>query len=593
MNEEKSNIMDKKIIIIAIAAVLVGVGAGYLIFGGAEAEQQEHVHAEPVEEAAGSETIWTCSMHPQIRQEEPGLCPICEMDLIPLDDMQSDNPLVLEMTQSAVKLANLQTTVVGQRGKAEATLRLTGKIKADERRVASQVAHVPGRIEELFVTFTGEPVQKGQQLARIYSPELITAQRELLEALKIQDTNPQLAEAARKKLRYWRIPEETIQEIIDSGAVQETVTIYAETGGIVQERYVSVGDYVKEGEVLFELVDLSRLWVLFDAYEDDLSVVKVGDRVEFTTPALPDQTFSSRVTFIDPMIDPETRTAQLRAEVYNRGGQLKPEMFVRGTVLSTARAKEGLLAPKTAVLWTGKRSVVYVEMPNTTVPSYEYREVVLGESVGDAYIVESGLAPGEAVVTNGAFAIDAAAQLNNQQSMMNRRVNIKGMERPDAPDYQAGTPQEFKVQLQELLQQYINLKNALVESDPEAAAEAAARFVEYLDEVDMTLLEGQPHMYWMDQMRAMQQHAKSIAESQDVEEQRKQFGFLSDLLIKTVEAFGTARAELYVQHCPMAFDDAGADWLSYEDEVLNPYFGDRMLKCGTVERNLGESDSGQ
>lgn len=582
---------NAKIIIIALLAAVIGLGAGYLLFGGspeaAETTAGQHDHAG---ESSEEETIWTCSMHPQIRQNEPGLCPICEMELIPVDEAASDNPLVLEMTQTAVKLANVQTTVIGQMGSAEKTHRLNGKIQADERQVASQVTHVPGRIEELFVTFTGEAVREGQKLARIYSPELVTAQRELLEALKIQDTNPRLAEAARQKMRYWRIPEATIDEIAETGEIQETVTVFAETSGVVTKRMVAVGDYIKEGDILFELVNLSRLWVLFDAYEDDLASIDVGDRVLFTTPAYPEQRFESRITFIDPVIDPITRVAQLRAEVYNRGGRLKPEMFVRGTVVAPISKGKGLLVPKTAVLWTGKRSVVYVKVPNTTVPSYEYREVVLGESLGESYIIHSGLEPGDEVVTNGAFSIDAAAQLNNQQSMMNRRVSIKGVEGPEVPDYKNTTPQEFKKQLRALLQPYIDLKDALVATDPKAAAEAAGRLAGQTDEVDMQLLEGDAHLYWMEQMRAIKAHASNIAGSNDVEEQREQFDFLSAVLIKTVEAFGAGSEDLYVQHCPMAFDDEGADWIALEEEVRNPYFGDRMLKCGTVERNLAEKE---
>ncbi|MCP3928210.1 MAG: efflux RND transporter periplasmic adaptor subunit [Bacteroidetes bacterium] len=193
---------------------------------------------------------YTCSMHPQIRQNEPGLCPICEMDLILVGENASDDPLVLEMTKEAVKLSNIQTTTIGESGKVEKVISLTGKIKTDERLTASQVAHIPGRIEQLFVTFTGDRVKKGQKLATIYSPELLAAQGELLEAAKFQDVNNSLLEAARNKLRYWKIPDAIIEEIEKSGKIKETFLLYAEAEGYVTNRRVSVGDYVRQGQVL-------------------------------------------------------------------------------------------------------------------------------------------------------------------------------------------------------------------------------------------------------------------------------------------------------------------------------------------------------
>jgi len=576
---------NRSIITIVIVSLLLGLGAGYLIFNRGPVFPEGEAHEHP-QEAGDDATVYTCSMHPQVRQEEPGRCPICEMELIPVDETASEDPLVLEMTPAAVKLAQVKTTAVGATAGAGKMIELQGKIKVDERQVASQVAHIPGRIEQLFVTFTGEAVRRGQPLASIYSPELVTAQRELLEAMKFQDVNEQLVEAARKKLQYWRIPDSVIEEVMESSQIRETITVVAEADGVVTERKVAVGDYVREGEVLFEIVDLSRLWVLFDAYEEDLANIEVGDQVAFTTPALPQKTFSTRISFIDPVIDPVTRVASLRGELINRSGQLKPEMFVRGTVLAAVSAAEGLVIPKSAVLWTGKRSVVYLKVPDATVPSYRYREVVLGKALGDQYFVESGLQPGDEVVTNGAFTIDAAAQLNNQQSMMNRLVRVSGQEAPAAPDFRAGAPAAFRQQLQLLTQQYLAVKDALVATDQAAAAAAATDFLKALERVDMSLLDGAAHSYWMQKQNALEAHAGMIRSTKEVEDQRKQFEFFSNAIIETVRAFGTEGPPLYVQHCPMAFDDQGAEWLSYESEIRNPYFGDRMLKCGSVQETL-------
>ena len=533
-------------------------------------------------------------MHPQIRQNEFGLCPICEMDLIPAGSNESDDPLVLQMTESAVKLANIQTTVAGstQSGNSSVgkTIRLSGKVQADERLASSQVAHVPGRIEKLYVTFTGEQVSVGQKLADIYSPDLITAQRELLEALKLQSVNPNLVEAARNKLRFWKISNNTITNIEMNGKVQETFPLLAAESGIVTNRRVSVGDYLKQGEPLFDLMNLKKVWVLFDAYEEDLANIKVGSRIEFTAPSFPKKTFKTSVTFIDPLINPKTRTASIRTEVNNSNGRLKPEMFVNGILKSntSTKGKSTISIPKTAVMWTGKRSVVYVKVPDTEIPSFQYREIEIGERLGDSYQVLGGLENGEEVVTYGSFTIDAAAQLNNQVSMMNKDVNLKKEEADGVPNFQPETPTQFKEQLNALTNEYLQLKDAFVATDATTAQSAAQKFLAQLEKVDMKLVKGDAHVYWMEQLNALQSHGKKITELTDVEKQRKQFGFLSDALIMVIDAFGTEGKALYVQHCPMAFNNQGGDWIAQEEQIQNPYFGDKMMKCGVVKKELAE-----
>ena len=587
---------NSKLILTAIVAILIGLTLGYWIFGNKQTPMSSHDghdhESDAVQMADGEETIWTCSMHPQIRQNEPGLCPICEMDLIALESNTSNDPLVLEMTEAAVKLSNIQTTTIGTAAgeKGGKTIRLTGRVQADERQASSQVAHVPGRIEKLYVSFTGEQVRNGQKLADIYSPDLIAAQRELLEAKKLTEVSPGLLEAARNKLKYWKISDDIIQSIEESEEIRETFPLYANAGGVVTNRRVAVGDYVSQGQALFDLINLSKVWVIFDAYEEDLAIAQVGDRIEFTTPAIRNKTFTTRITFIDPLINVATRTASLRTEISNPRGLLKPEMLVTGTLTEKGTTNEQLLVPKSAVLWTGKRSVVYVKVPDTNIPSFQFREVVLGEAIGDNYQVVEGIETGEEVVTYGNFTIDAAAQLNNQASMMNREVVQKGLDQSEyLPDFTETTPPEFKQQLEAVTDSYLVLKDAFVATDPSIAADAANALLENLTKVDMTLLKDEPHMYWMEQLNAIQAHAKKITELTDVEAQRQQFDFLSQALINTVKVFGVAEDTLYVQHCPMAFDNEGADWLSDEEGIRNPYFGDKMMKCGIVKETIDEN----
>ncbi|MCB0667053.1 MAG: efflux RND transporter periplasmic adaptor subunit [Saprospiraceae bacterium] len=581
-----------KTLVLIITAVLTGLLAGYFFFknnpSGATLQNHEH----QVTADTNDEQIWTCSMHPQIRQNEPGQCPICGMDLIPVGSNASTNdPMVMEMTKAAVKLAQIQTVEVTPEGRSGTkSLSLTGRILPDERLKASQVSHISGRIEKLFISFTGESIEKGQKIASIYSPELINAQKELIEATKWKENQPQLEEAARNKLRYWKIPENTIDEIQKSGKIQSTIDLYADQTGVVLERKVAVGDYVKEGTVLFETANLNQLWVLFDAYEDDLKNIRVGDRVDYTVSSLPGRAFNTRISFIDPVINPQTRVASLRAEVRNNSGILKPDMFVRGTIKATTNATSGsLTVPKTAVMWTGPRSVVYLEIPDANVPSYEFREVEIGEAVGSNYLVTKGLSTGDRVVVNGAFVIDAAAQLNNRASMMNRMVRQSGTT-PSIPDFRERTPSLFRDQLQSTVDSYLKLKDAFVDSNGEEANTDAAALLSNIDGIDMDLLEGDAHMFWMEKMNALKEHTKSITGTTDVEKQRKQFSYVTNALAEALSAFGTEDT-IYLQHCPMAFDNSGADWLSTEEEIRNPYFGEKMMKCGTIKSTFIEQSS--
>jgi Cu(I)/Ag(I) efflux system membrane fusion protein len=489
------------------------------------------------------------------------------------------------MTEAAVKLSNIQTTTIGGGANKNAkTLLLNGTIRADERRSASQVLHIPGRIEQLFVASNGEKISKGQKLALIFSPELITAQREYLEAIKFKDVSPGLVEAARKKLRYWKITEAQINQIEKDKIIKETFTIFAESSGIVLQKRVSVGDYLKEGEILFDIINLNRLWVVFDAYEADLSNIRLGNKITFTTPALPNQTFTATINYIDPLIDPNTRTAAVRTEINNQSGRLKPEMFVKGTLVSKPNnaKKSALVVPKTAVLWTGKRSVVYVKVPDMDIPSFQYKVVELGEVIGTNYQIINGLKAGDEVVTNGAFSIDGAAQLNNQSSMMNQNVSIKKKAKIGTPDYIASTPTAFKKQLRQLVENYIGLKDAFVETDAEAAKTAVQSFNTALNNMDASLLAEEAQSYWLKNQKGMLRHSQKIASLNDVEKQRKRFQGISNLLIPSLKAFGIDGSPIYIQHCPMAFDYKGADWLSLEEPIKNPYFGDKMMRCGSV-----------
>lgn len=409
--------MKNRVLIIA-ASLFAGLILGWLFFHRSPSTKPGTEKVVKHEED-NHETIWTCSMHPQIRMAQKGVCPICGMDLIPLviDNTGSDT-LAVRFSKDAAELANIETSKV-TRSNAQKEIRLYGKVTADERLLQSQTAHFPGRIEKLLVNFNGEKVRYGQTLALIYSPELVTAQQELIEAAALKKTQPEIYQAAKEKLRLWKLSEDQIASIETENKVKSNLEVPSTTNGVVSAVRVKEGDHVSEGTVLYDIADLSRLWILFDAYENDIAFLSTGNRISFTLQAVPGKTFEGKIAYIDPVIDPVTRVARIRIEMKNESGLLKPGMFATGIVSAgLSQYSSRIIIPKSSVLWTGKRSVVYVRQPGEE-PVFLLREVELGPLLGDKYIVTEGLAEGEDIVTNGTFSVDAAAQLAGKPSMMN------------------------------------------------------------------------------------------------------------------------------------------------------------------------------
>ena len=409
--------MKKNILYIGLA-VIGGLLAGYLIFGNTSDGNivEEHDHSQEIK----SGEMWTCSMHPQIMQPEPGDCPLCGMDLIPAES--GDEGLAMgqfKMTKNAMALANIITTKVGSGATGDNTLKLSGTIEENEKAVATQASYFDGRIEKLFVNFEGEEVRTGQQLATIYSPELVSAQQELITASSLKESQPALYNAVRNKLKLWKLSDKQIEQIEVSGQVRENFPVYANVSGTVSEIMVEAGDYIKKGAPLFKIANLSTVWAVFDAYENQVSLLKEGQDIEIITKSYPDKKFNAKVSFIDPVLNSSTRTIEVRAVLKNPKGQLKPGMFVVGSLtLSSVKKDDTMVIPESAVLWTGERSVVYVKT-NPKEPTFEMREINIGDAVDRGYIVLSGLENGDEIVTNGTFTVDAAAQLKGKKSMMN------------------------------------------------------------------------------------------------------------------------------------------------------------------------------
>jgi len=635
--------MKRLKIILPIAAALI---AGFLLRGCFKPSLPEPQTANTQAQA----TIWTCSMHPQIKLPKPGKCPICFMDLIPLTSGSGEGTDQREISVSpyAAKLMNLETTEVVRRFVA-AEVRMVGKVDYDETRVSYISAWVPGRIDRLFVDYTGIPVKKGDHLAELYSPELLTAQEELIQAIQTQsnlknsqstlltETAQQTIEAAREKLRLWGFTADQVAQIEKAGTPSDHMTIYSPAAGIVIQKNAQEGLYVQTGTRIYTIADLSQVWIQLDAYESDLDWLRYGEPVEFTTETYPGETFSGTISFIDPIVNTATRTANVRVIVDNASGKLKPGMFVRAVAkpkvtedghimdsglagkwispmhpeivkdepgtcdvcgmplvtaeslgyVSATESQAPLVIPVSAALKTGKRAVVYVEKADADKPTYTGREIELGPRVGDCYIVRNGLMEGERVVTQGNFKLDAELQIQAKPSMMSMPSEDAEATAATEPSPQPmQTPDAFRRQLEAVVQAYLDIHTALGHDDTEAAQTAVSTMQEKLGLVQMELLEGDAHMSWMKQLNALKSILETLAGEAGIEAQRKDFYALSQQMEQTLQLFPISKP-VYEVHCPMAFDNQGAIWLQDKEEVLNPYFGAAMSGCGEVQKTLG------
>ena len=596
---------------LVLSVLVVGLFLGWLIFHPSKAERVSEVEIEGHEghdHSSEDPTTWTCSMHPQIKQDKPGQCPICAMDLIPLKTAQSTgddiDPNEIVLTESAAKLADVQTMVV-TKGTPQKSVYLQGKVQADERNIAELTARFGGRIEKLFVNFTGQNVQRGEKLARLYSPDLVTAQRELLEAIAFKESRPSFYTSARAKLKLWDLTEDQINDMEEKGEPQIYFDILSPISGTVMMRHVALGDYVKEGSALFQVTDLSRVWVMFDAYESDLPWIKTGDHVELSIQSIPGKAYDGKVAYIDPFINSTTRVAKVRIELANKELKLKPEMFANGLLHSKiAESSDHLLIPKSSILWTGKRAVVYVSLPERDSPSFLYREITLGPEAGNFYVVSEGLMEGEVIAVNGVFKIDAAAQLEGKPSMMNpgggkvssghdhgsaSSSEVEDHSQHEIVEMETETmevSEEFKKQLQEVYDSYSLMKDAFVSSDADEVKKSAEKVIFSLQLVDMGLLTGEAHMTWMMYLEVLESEITTISTSSNISVQRIAFAEFNNAFYASVKAFGLHHGMIYYQYCPMANGDIGAFWLSNIEEIENPYFGDEMLKCGETRETI-------
>lgn len=541
----------KAFLIIVIVAAVAATGGWYAARHSAVPGKQRQTR---------NILFYQSPMHPWIKSEQPGNCTICGMKLVPVYEGEkgfANEGDAVTLSSNVVNVINVATEEV-KKGSLVRTLRVAGMIDADDRRHRVLSAYVDGRIEKLAVNYVGAHVQKGELLAVLYSPTLLTAEREYT-ALAEKAQSPEgkrWLEGAAQRLRRLGMTDEQIAKL--PGKTHDNTEIHAPMSGTVLSRSVYEGQYVKEGEKLFEIADLSKMWFLFDAYERDLPWLKEGQEVEVSTPALPGKVYRSKVGFIDPHLNEMSRSSKVRVELDNPLVGNRHELYHR--VYAEGRVKieqpDAIQIPRSAVLNPDGQPIAYVDLGGGR---YERRGLKLGREGDSGWEVLEGLSEGERVVSNGNLLIDAQAQLDGIA--------------PSTPKDPGAIPQAVS--------DYLTLVDAV------GGALAADNLADYnsgaskLHAAMPALMEAED--------KELSPILKRIAETghleaaKDLKAARKAFLPLSMAVADLAKA---ARAPVKIYSCPMVDQAvAGAknpgNWVQLKPPMRNPFFGAEMLECGT------------
>ncbi len=412
-------IRNRKILYPLILLVLLAsVGGGWLLW-----REREHDHGGE-RKAAQGKVLYTCPMHPFIIKDRPGACPICGMELVRKLETADAAPSggqngQVSLSESQRVMANVATQEV-RASRLEREITASGIVQFDQSRQAKVTAWIAGRIDRLYVNSVAASVSRNRPVAELYSPELVASQQEYLLALKSRDqlkdspipsisqNGEGLVASARQRLLLFGVRESQIAALEKAGKPNIRLPIYTPLSGVVIEKMVQQGQYVNVGDVLFNIADLSTVWIELDIYESDLAIVRVGQRVEIHSPSIPGGALSGRIALVNPFLDPRSRTVKARVEVANPGMGLKPDMFVSARIkvpLGTA-----LVVPVSAVIDSGKRRLVWVE---SSPGMFEPRQVQVGQQAGDRVQILSGIRDGEKVAVSGGYLIDSEAQLKS------------------------------------------------------------------------------------------------------------------------------------------------------------------------------------
>lgn len=382
-------------------------------------------------------------MHPAYKSDTPGIAPDCGMTLEPVyaDEAGAPKGTTLEpvyaersnMPPGTFRISSERQQIIGvkfatvQSDGTTRSIRAVGKVSADETRVGHVHTRIEGWIEKVFINFTGEVVKKGEPMLTIYSPEMLASEEELLLATRARDVMPSLFDAARRRLQLWDLSDDQIEQVIRTGQPIRSITVLAPMDGFVTERKAFPNQKVTPDSDLYTLTDLSHVWIVADVFESDITSIRIGDPayVVFENASAP--SVAAKVSYVQPQVDPVTRTLKVRLDTNNSGLRMKPEMFVNVEFAAPTSAKTTV--PADAVLDTGDRQTVFVDLGDGYL---EPRQVVVGDRFGDRVAIASGLKAGERVVSSGAFLIDSESQLKAAASGMGAPQHQHGGAPPQA-----------------------------------------------------------------------------------------------------------------------------------------------------------------
>lgn len=631
------------LLVLILSAAFLAAGARWHesvghAFGFAGHDHGEASAANP----SGRKELWTCGMHPQVIQDHPGTCPICHMKLTPLmaegasamsgerkvkywwdpmlgADSISQKPGKSAMGMDLVPVYEAEVTggtavtidpvIVQNMGVRVATV-TKGPVKRDVRAVGYLVEAEPnihdvnlrvsGWVQKLFAATEGQHVMKGEPLFELYSPELQVAAEEMIGARKsaaamgersdglARRSGETLVSVGKRKLSQWGIDEEQIVELSKLDHAPPTITFRSPVTGHVTQKNVVDGAAVKAGDRVLQIVDHSTLWLDAQVFEQDLPFVKLGEAVTATVESVPGKTFTGKVVFVHPHVDPMTRAATVRTELPNPDISLRPGMYATVSLLSTPR-EEAILVPRESIIDSGTRKIVFV---STGSGHFEPRKVRTGFTSSDGAVeVLEGLAPGETVVTSGQFLLDAesrmkeAIQKHLDKSLLSngnaaRAIDVAVAPTPSTKPW-AVVPAPPSLQADRVFEEYLSLSKALGAASPPKEPLDVSKLVDAASKVSAPGLS-----------RKIQDAAAAMA-GKPVPEQRKLFRALSDGVIQLTEKDVPSKAlgeKLFVAHCPMAFG-AGGQWIQAGSVVQNPFYETDMKQCGEITRTI-ETEKG-
>ncbi|MGV3484655.1 MAG: efflux RND transporter periplasmic adaptor subunit [Planctomycetaceae bacterium] len=595
---------------------------------------------------SSTDAVYTCPMHPQIRQPTPGRCPICGMALVPASSAGAADldTLSVKIEPAQRRLANIQTAKV-ENSPLEASIRTVGSIAVDESRQATIAAYIDGRIERLFADYTGIDIKKGDHLAVLYSPQLYGAQVEYVEARRalagsggiaaVRQAQESLAANTRQRLREYGMTDEQIAELEKAGQAQSRLTIYAPQGGTVIEKLAIEGNYVKAGDPIYRIAELSTVWLMLRLFPEDASRVRFGQRAEAVVQSNPGETLVGRIAFIDPTVDPKTRTVGVRVELANAQGKLRPGDYATaridlpigpqgkvydqdlagkwispmhpqiirdsagqcpicgmdlvptseyGFAESPVPQPSSLHVPRSAVLLAGGNSIVYVE---TEPGRFEIRPITIGTILQDKVVVLEGLQEGEMVATAGNFLIDSQMQLAGKPSLIDpHRAIAESKERKGPLMFDAitvapvsGSPGQT---IEALYAAYFEVQQSLALDQPPTAA-AAQSLHKLSSDLKAENSLPEPAIALLDTIAARSEHLHHA----DLAGARTEFKAISEAIVTlATQIRGDQSTQSFTHfYCPMV-PGGGGDWLQPKDDLLNPYFGSEMLRCGEKVHDL-------